>query len=284
MYSKVSLRDELWRVSVSPEPGVPTPFVGSTRNEKFPSYSPDGKRIAFESERSGNYEIWVCNEDGSAPAQVTSLRAWSGTPRWSPTGDRIAFDSNANGNWDIYTIKSGGGQPVRVTSNAAMDVVPSWSGDGKWIYFSSIRTGRAEIWKTPAVGGEEVQVTKNGGAAALESPGAKYLYFTTRLENPTLCRKSLPDGPDERIADFVFPRNFATVLHGVYFVQRFPNDARLQFFDDRTHKTTTLMALGDSVSDGIAVSPDEHYLIYRRGFITSSELMLVEGFGRKAGR
>ena len=155
-----------------------TPFIYSTRDDHGPQFSPDGKRIAFVSNRSGNQEIWVCDSDASSPVQLTSFRGpHVSTPRWSPDGGRIAFDSNAEGEYDVWMIGANGGKPVRMTTHPANDGDPSWSRDGRWIYFDSKRTGEQQVWKVPADGGEAIQVTWDGGFAPLESPDGKSIRF-----------------------------------------------------------------------------------------------------------
>jgi Tol biopolymer transport system component len=103
VYSHMFEHTNIWRVSLKGiERGKAANLIPSTRAESHPQYSPDGKRIAFESNRSGSEEIWVTNDDGSNPVQVTSFaNAWAGSPRWSPDGQKIAFDCNAAGNWDL---------------------------------------------------------------------------------------------------------------------------------------------------------------------------------------
>lgn len=87
-------------------------------------------------------EIWICNEDGSNPVQLTSFgNAWEGSPAWSPDGQQIVFDCNAAGNWDVYKINATGGKPIRSTTSSAADMKPVWSRDGKWIYYTSTQTG-----------------------------------------------------------------------------------------------------------------------------------------------
>jgi Tol biopolymer transport system component/DNA-binding winged helix-turn-helix (wHTH) protein len=77
----------IWRIEIRhPARSVssPTKLIASTRHEAGPQFSPDGKRIAFHSNRSGSVEIWVYDADGRHPLQLTSLGSHSGTPRWSP--------------------------------------------------------------------------------------------------------------------------------------------------------------------------------------------------------
>src|SRR5207245_11079748 len=86
-------------------------FIYSTRMESGPQFSPDGSKIAFESTRSGAYEIWMCGSDGTGVVQLTRFNSSTGTPRWSPDGQQIAFDSRAPGNSDIFVVDSQGGSP-----------------------------------------------------------------------------------------------------------------------------------------------------------------------------
>ena len=137
------------------------------------------------SNRSGNWEIWVCDSDGSNPVQLTSFRGASVIfPRWSPDGGHIAFASDAEGDGEfhIWVTSANGGKPRRMTTDPANDGNPSWSRDGQWIYFDSHRTGEQQVWKIPDGGGDAIQVTRDGGFAALESPDGKFIYYTKDLE------------------------------------------------------------------------------------------------------
>jgi TolB protein len=77
-----------------------------TTSEYTPSWSPNNKRIVFESKRTGNYEIWSMNADGSEVSQLTNNPADDQSPAWSPTGEWIAFNSKRDGN---SNLKIGGG-------------------------------------------------------------------------------------------------------------------------------------------------------------------------------
>ena len=111
----------------------------------YPSWSPDGQRIAFTSERDrsegdGSSDIYVMNADGSGVTRLTDFIAYS--PSWSPDGQRIAFVSNRDrGNSDIYVMNADGSGVTRLTDHDAADGSPSWSPDGQRIAFVSSRDG-----------------------------------------------------------------------------------------------------------------------------------------------
>jgi len=149
-YMRQSDDTNIWRVKVPDlhhTKGASTirnPFISSARQEGMPQFSPDGNRIVFSSARSSrpdNYEIFVCDSDGSNVLQLTSLGALAGAPHWSPDGERIAFDSEMEGNWAIYVIRANGGKPQRITTDTAHDDAPSWSRDGRAVICISDKDG-----------------------------------------------------------------------------------------------------------------------------------------------
>jgi Tol biopolymer transport system component len=278
VYSHQMMDWDIWRM---PLHGNGTeralPLISSTRLEFLPKYSPDGLRIAFESNRSGNEEIWICNADGSHLVQLTAFRAWAGSPRWSPDGQKIAFDGNAAGNWDIYVISSQGGQAVRLTASESQEFRPSWSHDGKWIYFCSTRTGRPEVWKVPATGGTESAVTKQGGGVAFESVDGRDLYYTKGQE---LWRIPVRGGEETRVLPSLFENEFVPTKHGIYFIEGGASETnlRLQFLDFATHAIKTIGMVPAPVGDEMSVSPDERWMLFQKCDRDGSELMLVENF------
>jgi len=143
----------IWRVE-TPAPGAPAlspPVVSisSTRMDSNAQFSPDGRRVVFASNRSGEIEIWLADPDGANAVQLTSMGAQiTASPHWSPDGQMIVFDSNLEGQYEIYAIPASGGKARRLTSHPANDAVPSFSRDGQWIYShrtepESIRFGRS---------------------------------------------------------------------------------------------------------------------------------------------
>ena len=102
------------------------------KNDVSPSWSPDGKRIAFSSDRKGddeNYEIYVMDNDGGNQQRLTENRGDDGSPSWSPDGERIVFSSDRKGNhenYEIYVMDNDGGNQQKFTNNPHRDSNPEW--------------------------------------------------------------------------------------------------------------------------------------------------------------
>src|SRR5215469_16914152 len=263
----------------------PAAVISSPRDQSSPQFSPDGKRIAFMSNRSGSYEIWVCDGNGQNAVQVTSFGGPLVTnPTWSPDGERLAFDSNAAGQFDIYVVGSNGGKPQRMTTDPANDGNPSWSHDGRWIYFDSGRSGQQQLWKMPASGGDAIQVTRDGGFGPHESRDGKFLYYAKALNNTNLWRIPVEGGTPTKVLDSLSTHiNVAFVDSGIYFV---PISATLsssiQFLDLNTNQITSVANFGKRLNfgeaGGLTISPDGKWLLYTQTDEVGSELMLVDKF------
>ena len=278
----------IWRIETSapgaPASSPPRSAIASTRGDSGPQFSPGGRRVAFESNRSGPNEIWLADPDGSNAVQLTSMVAtmggrYTGSPHWSPDGQLIAFDSLSEGHYDIYVISAVGGRPRRLTFHSANSNVPSFSRDGKWIYFGSDRTGEFRIWKVPVAGGEAVQVTANIGFVALESPDSAYVYYTQTQGAPSaLWRLPASGGEPVKVLEGVVQWAFAVSDKGVYYIDQPEREARLQFYDFATGKSNTVARnLGD-VNLGLTVSPDGRTILFSKVTSSVNDLMLVENF------
>lgn len=256
------------------------PLIVSTRYQERPSYSSDGTRVAFDSDRSGSVEIWIANADGSRTLQLTSLGSqWSGSPRWSPDDRQIAFDSSLAGKWNVYVVPSQGGKPVRVTQGSGTSIRPSWSHDGKWIYYCASENSGPQVWKKPVEGGPAIQITKSGGCNQLESADGAYVYYL-KPDERSLWRVPAKGGEETEVLALKSNAEFRLGTHGAYFIERLA-PATLKYLDFATGAVKSLGTLPGPVglSTGLAVSPDEHWLLFGKGALEGgSQLMLLEGF------
>jgi Tol biopolymer transport system component len=275
----------IWRLEVSGPGGrrnSPTRLISSTQWEVGPAYSPDGKRIVFASDRTGSWELWVSDSDGSNPKQLTS--SFAGSPRWSPDGRQIAFDARPSDNYDIYVISAEGGSPRRLTTEESEDVVPSWSRDGRWIYFSSNRSGSMQIWRMPAEGGEAVQVTRQGGFEGSESSDGKFLYYAKR-NAPGLWKVPTGGGEETPVLDLHkagYWRYWALTDKGIYFATAETSSRpAIEFFSFATGQVTQIATLEKPIVQwyrGLAVSPDGRWILCAQLDQSGSDIILVENF------
>jgi len=256
-------------------------FLRSTQAEINPQYSPDGKQIAFNSDRSGRPSVWVSDADGDHPFELVSVGRYAGTPRWAPDSQTLAFDAEVGGQWDVYTASVKDGRPVQLTNDTRDDVCPSWSRDGRWVYFASRRSGKYQVWKIRAEGGEPVQVTRSGGHVAFESADGKLLYYTKEeMDETSLWKAPADGGPEVEVLPSVWARNFFVVARGIYFITPPTPDRRyfLRFLDLASGKVKTIAPAQPEPYIGLTVSPDERTLLYTVSEMASSDLVLVENF------
>jgi Tol biopolymer transport system component len=285
----------IWRVAVPGRDGKvipPVKLIASTRDDISAQYSPDGKKIAFTSDRSGSYEIWVCESDGSNPVPLTSFGGRpTDLPSWSPDGRRIAFHARPEGQAKIYVINAEGGKAQRLTDEQGDHVAPSWSHDGNWIYFGSNRSGIHQVWKIPAEGGTPVQVTKQGGITAFESADGRFLYYTKLRGVTSLWRVPVGGGPESQVLESLAYLNFAVRPEGIYFIPELaavPGSGHgreasaaspsIQLFRFASRTVRTIAPLEERRVSTLAVSPDGRWILYSRSDQLTSDLMLVENF------
>jgi eukaryotic-like serine/threonine-protein kinase len=272
--------------------GPPEPVVASSVAMDFSAdFSPDGRRIAFESERGGeSHEIWLADADGSNSVQLTSGPGLSqGTPRWSPDGQRIAFDSQAgDGSFDIWTIGVDGGALFRLTHDPGDENNPSWSRDGRSVYFNATPVdGGTEIWRVPAGGGVAERLTHGGGWRPRESMDGRTLYYSRTGEDSPLYALPVAGGSERRLLDCVPGTGFAVgpegILHTTCVGSSTPDVGRLGLhllaLDPETGRERSLGTLDWAVDwPAIAVSPDGKTILFTRGVPEGTDLMLIENF------
>jgi Tol biopolymer transport system component len=112
---------------------------------------------------TGSDDIWVMNTDGSGRARLTSDPSADVNPAWAPSGTKIVFASTRDGNGEIYVMNVDGSAQTRLTNNTAPDDTPAWSPDGKTIAFTSGRSGNRDVFTMNADGTGQVPLTLDSG-------------------------------------------------------------------------------------------------------------------------
>jgi TolB protein len=145
------------------------------------AWSPDGRRIAFDSDRDGNFEVYVVNAGGSGQRNLTRKPGFDSDPVWSPDGRKIAFvssDREGNGpprGYEIYVMNAdGSGQQMLARGHA-----PAWSPDGRRIAFRSDRDGNGEVYVMNADGSGLRRLTRNPASdgGPVWSPDGRKIAF-----------------------------------------------------------------------------------------------------------
>jgi Tol biopolymer transport system component len=177
-----------------------------TGRNSGPAWSPDGTKIAFESYRDGNWEIYLMNADGSGLTRLTNNSSYDLNPSWSPGGDKIIFDSERDGDGEIYVMNADGSSVTQLTNNTAGDANPDFSPDGTKVVFVSYRTGTAHIFVMNADGSSQVNLTASAGGGyepAWSPDGAKIAFSTSRVGGPEIFVMNADGSNPIRLTDSI---------------------------------------------------------------------------------
>jgi Tol biopolymer transport system component/DNA-binding winged helix-turn-helix (wHTH) protein len=286
VYEQVVSKFNIWRLDLKDPKhyqAPPSALVSEKGDKMRPDLSPDGNKIAFESNRLGFWDIWTCTTDGSNCDQVTSLHGTAGRARWSPNGRYIAFEFHPKERSEIYMVEVPGGVPrLLPTLPGADNLSPSWSRDGKWLYFASKRDSEPfQLWKMPIQGGPPIRLTKHGGISGVESSDGRFLYYS-KYELGGIWKMPVEGGEETQVLEEVrgasWP-NWALTSNGIYFL-RFGKSPRvtIQFLDFATGKITPVWTPDKEPGWGLAISRDGKSILYVQGEFAESNIMLVKNF------
>jgi len=250
-----------------------------------PQVSPDGKQLAFVSDRTGNREIWLARSDGSQAHPLTAFGVLAGSEQWSPDGRMLVFDVHQSQHASIWLAAADGSPARRITRPEYEAAQPRWSHDGSSIYFTSRRNGVWQIWKISVNGGEAVQVIENG-MIAYESPDGKQLYWIAQPPDMRIWTRPTEGGQPQAVPDMPPVHSafdWVPTDRGIYFLNFNlpPQPSELRFYDFSTRRVQSLYTLPDQPLPwigGLALSSDHRTIYFSQADNPGRELMLAENF------
>jgi Tol biopolymer transport system component len=283
----ISVSDDhvsIWRKDLRHPDVSSVQMYGSSRTQNAGEYSPDGKHVAFDSGRSGWWNVWMADGDGSNLVQISKDPA-AFYPRWSPDSQNIVFQKfdEASGLWGVYTADISDRVAHKLRTNVRESSDPSWSHDGKWIYFLGYEGNGHQLYRCPAEGGNATLLTGSlDRTTAIESFDGKLLYFPARWGNANMMMLALyrPEAAPQEVPQM--PKisnraNWAVAAEGIYFNPQ--DDPRsISFYDFATKHTRELFKVDKDLDEGMSVSPDGRYILYSQVDESNADIMLVDHF------
>jgi len=178
-----------------------------------PSWSPDGRKVAYVSFEKKNAAIYIQTLATGERARVAEFRGINGAPAWSPDGSKLALTLSKDGSPDVYVLNLATRSLIKLTKSFAIDTEPTWSPDGGSIVFTSDRGGKPQLYIVPSQGGEEKRLTFTGtyNARASFSPDGRNIamvhssggdYRIAIMDMATRSINVLTSGPSDESPSF----------------------------------------------------------------------------------
>jgi eukaryotic-like serine/threonine-protein kinase len=274
VYAETIVNTNIWKIDLR-NPDRETLLIGSSNLNFNPDISPDGTKILFTSNRTGTYNIWMCDINGENQSQLTFFEDKT-TPSegatWSPSGSKILIGFNI-----YYIMDATGGTPAEISNNMGFT---SWNKDGSGYYGSPSR--QWNIYSLTKNGKIQQQITHEGGL--MPHVFENYIYYVKSWNYHDIWRIPIQGGAEEPVLQGVTDMgmtSWAVVKNGTYFIRDNGGSPVLEFYNFGTktisHIKDVPMANPELFSP-IEIDPDERYLLYSKSEPNKSDIILVENF------
>jgi Tol biopolymer transport system component/DNA-binding winged helix-turn-helix (wHTH) protein len=271
----------IWRADLTaahPEESA-TRLIYSTLTQIVPRFSPDGSRIAFESNRSGSTEIWTTDAQGEDPDRLTSFNGpVTSSPSWCSDGRRIAFDSRAAGSSNIYIEDISERVPRKVVTTHPNLSLPSWSQDCRWLF---AHDGTYNLFRFPSSGGRAERVTERPSSYSTVVDD-RIFFHVMEPDGVVLWTRAVSGGAEQRLENMPklrYDDGWVATAKGIYYTDASSSPTTVNFYDFASRTTRRLMTLKQTpvpgAGPGITVSPDGRWLLYTLVDDEQSEIMLA---------
>jgi Tol biopolymer transport system component/DNA-binding winged helix-turn-helix (wHTH) protein len=264
----------LWSVPATGGEGAA--LAASTGMDWSPVLSPDGRSLAYLSDRSGSWEVWLADADGGGARQLSHLGGPAiQDPAWSPDGKAVAVAVPRDGQFDIVRIEAATGVSRPLVQTSADERYPAFSPDGRALYFTRRQGARYALMRRELAGGGE-RLVQDSGMRALPSADGTSLYFGRPFQ-PGLWRVSLKTDQAARISewpDWVGARNWTLADGMIWGLAPEAGGARLMRLDPASGRQAALgKAAGLSRRSGLAVIGGR--IVYARTIRQESDLVAL---------
>ena len=254
-YSNYDPNLDIWSLDTTGRSDAWVPVIQAPGESIRPSVSPDGKLLAFLSNVSGDFQLWVSQVDGEDASMVPTGSLVPASFCWSADGKSLIFSpQHVHG---LYEVPVRGNAQIRQISSIYTD--PQYAVDGKSLFVRA----HYFIYRVPLLGGKAQEVTEQGGAPIAQSRDGRYLYFSQGRMSATIARLDLQTGHQDELISSLFPGysdTWALSSRGVFFLGQEHNQPAIRFFTFATDQEERVANFPGELPEvelsGFGVSPD----------------------------